>query len=68
MVEIPTEIIYLSDEYEIDADVLAFFKAQTNIQDDEELKGHMAAIQAKAYQVFPYPCIKTMGYVVNIEV
>ena len=36
---------------------LAFFKAQTRIDDDGELKNHIFAVQAKAYSVFPYGCI-----------
>ena len=67
MVEISTKVtktINLSEEYELDADELAFFKAQTKIQDDEEVKSHIAAVQAKALTVHPYPCIKKLGYVV----
>ena len=65
MVETPTTIINLSEEYELTVDELAFFKAQTKIQDDEELKSHIVAVQAKALKVFPYPCIKRLGYVVT---
>ena len=68
MVETPTKIIDLSDEYELDADELAFFKAQTKIQDDEEVKSHIATVQAKALKVYPYPCIKRMGYVVTADI
>jgi hypothetical protein len=50
---------------ELDADELAFFKAQTKIQDDDELKSHITAVQAKAYKFYPYPCIKRLGYVVT---
>jgi hypothetical protein len=65
MVEI-IETIKFEDEYELDADELAFYKAQTKIQGDEELKTHIAAVQANALQVFPYPCIKMLGYAVTI--
>ena len=68
MVETPTKIINLSDEYELSVDELAFFKARTKIHDDDELKSHIAAIQAKASKVFPYPCIKRLGYVVTAYV
>jgi len=61
MVEKPTETVDFSDEYELDADELAFFKAQTKIQDDVELKNHIAAVRAKAYAFYPYPCIKRLG-------
>ena len=67
MAEKPTETIDLSDEYELNADEFAFFKAQTKIHDDEELKNHIAAIRTKAYTFYPYPCIKRLGYVMTIE-
>jgi hypothetical protein len=67
MVEAPTEIIHLS-EYELNGDKLAFFKAQSKIQDDEEVKSHIAAVQAKASAVHPYPCIKRLGYVATVYV
>lgn len=37
---------------------LAFFKAQTKIDDEDELKNHIAAVQAKAYDIYPYRCIR----------
>jgi hypothetical protein len=40
------------DKYEtVPADAIAFLKEQTGITADEELKNHVYAIQAKAYQV-----------------
>jgi hypothetical protein len=66
MVETVTETIKFEDKYELDADELAFYKAQTRIQGDEELKSHIAAVQANALEVFPYPCIKRLGYVITI--
>ncbi|KAM6503843.1 hypothetical protein JOM56_000786 [Amanita muscaria] len=44
--------------YSLDEEELAFFKSQTGIDDEAELKEHVLAIQAKAYKVFPYPCIR----------
>ncbi|KAI0066447.1 hypothetical protein BV25DRAFT_1820395 [Artomyces pyxidatus] len=44
--------------YGLDTDEAAFFKQQTGIQDDDELKKHLLQIQADAYAVFPYPCIR----------
>ena len=69
MVDTPIEtvIINLSEERELNADELAFFKAQTKIQDDEELKNHIAAVRDKAFKIHPYPCIKRMGYVMTTE-
>ncbi|KAI0322178.1 hypothetical protein OF83DRAFT_20012 [Amylostereum chailletii] len=40
----------------------AFFKQQTGIQDDEELKSHIVDIQAKAFAVHPYPCIRRFAW------
>jgi hypothetical protein len=37
--------------YRLDDDQAAFFKAQTGISNDEELKAHILAVQAKAYEV-----------------
>ncbi|KAJ7467480.1 hypothetical protein FB451DRAFT_1092690 [Mycena latifolia] len=42
---------------------LAFLKTQTGIQDDEELKTHVLALKKKAYEVYPYPCIRLFGFV-----
>ena len=40
---------------------LEFFKTQTGLG-QEELNQHINDIQAKAYQVFPYPCIKSFRF------
>lgn len=37
--------------YALAGDDLRFFKAQTGIEDDEELKEHVLAVQKEAYQV-----------------
>ncbi|KIL67227.1 hypothetical protein M378DRAFT_73824 [Amanita muscaria Koide BX008] len=43
--------------YSLDEDELAFFKSETGINDEGELKKHILTVQARAYEVFPYPCI-----------
>ncbi|EIW83297.1 hypothetical protein CONPUDRAFT_152322 [Coniophora puteana RWD-64-598 SS2] len=48
--------------YRLTADEASFYKAQTGITDDDELKKHIMAVQAKAYQVFPYSCIRSFGF------
>ncbi|KAJ7467478.1 hypothetical protein FB451DRAFT_1352474 [Mycena latifolia] len=48
--------------YVLDPAELAFLKAQTGVQDDEELKAHVLALQKKAYEVYPYPCIRRFGF------
>ncbi|KAG2342482.1 hypothetical protein BDR05DRAFT_964090 [Suillus weaverae] len=45
--------------YSLSSEEAAFFKAQTGIDDDEDLKRHILEVQAKAYKVVPYPCIHT---------
>ncbi|KAI0275325.1 hypothetical protein BC834DRAFT_43972 [Gloeopeniophorella convolvens] len=39
-----------------------FFKQQTGIQDDGALKAHLLSIQAEAYKVHPYPCIRRFSW------
>ncbi|KIJ63016.1 hypothetical protein HYDPIDRAFT_113521 [Hydnomerulius pinastri MD-312] len=48
--------------YSLTPEAAAFFKAATGIQDDEELKTHILSVQAKAYNVAPYPCISGFGF------
>ncbi|EJF58440.1 hypothetical protein DICSQDRAFT_90649 [Dichomitus squalens LYAD-421 SS1] len=50
------------NDYKIDEDGLAFMKAQTGIEDEEELKKHILAVQAEAYEVHPYPCIRRFTF------
>ncbi|KAG2146167.1 uncharacterized protein EDB93DRAFT_1286561 [Suillus bovinus] len=40
----------------------AFFKSQTGIDNDEDLKRHILEVQAKAYKIAPYPCIHGFGF------
>ncbi|KAF8481384.1 hypothetical protein JB92DRAFT_2765634 [Gautieria morchelliformis] len=48
--------------YHLDEDQLAFFKIQTGIQDEHELRNHILEVQAEAYAVHPYPCIRRLGF------
>ncbi|KAF9241068.1 hypothetical protein BU15DRAFT_45267 [Melanogaster broomeanus] len=48
--------------YSIDGESLAFFKSETGLQDDEELKNHILSVQARAYAVTPYPCIRSFNF------
>ncbi|KAH9957867.1 hypothetical protein BJV74DRAFT_415164 [Russula compacta] len=41
---------------------LKFFKQQTGIQDDDEFKAHILELQAEAYKVHPYPCIRRFHF------
>jgi hypothetical protein len=49
--------------YGLTEDERAFFKQQTGITDDDELKAHILRVQAQAFEVFPYPCIQLFLFV-----
>ncbi|KAG1733631.1 uncharacterized protein EDB91DRAFT_1238559 [Suillus paluster] len=44
--------------YCLEPEEIAFFKRQTNIQDEVALKTHIIGVQKEAYKVAPYPCIR----------
>ena len=48
--------------YNLQGDNLLFFKEQTGIQDDGELKRHILDVQAQAYEIFGYPCIRLLTF------
>ncbi|KAF9485220.1 hypothetical protein BDN70DRAFT_824365 [Pholiota conissans] len=48
--------------YHLDADELAFFKTLTGISDEQDLKSHIISVQAKAYEVYGYPCIRSFHF------
>ncbi|EIW76347.1 hypothetical protein CONPUDRAFT_130924 [Coniophora puteana RWD-64-598 SS2] len=48
--------------YNLKPNESAFFKAQTGITDDNELKKQIIAVQKKAYEVFPYWCIVRFAF------
>ncbi|KAI0716164.1 hypothetical protein C8T65DRAFT_125382 [Cerioporus squamosus] len=56
------EIPLVSKYLQLDEDERAFFKATTKIDDDAELERHILDVQAQAYQIFPYPCIRIFGF------
>ncbi|KIJ16052.1 hypothetical protein PAXINDRAFT_76025 [Paxillus involutus ATCC 200175] len=49
--------------YKITPEQSEFFKQQTGITDDDELKRHILAVQAEAYKVAPYPCIMGFAFI-----
>ncbi|KAI0720552.1 hypothetical protein C8T65DRAFT_633472 [Cerioporus squamosus] len=51
------ESLYAPDEEE-----KAFMKATTGIQDDDELKTHIIAVQTKAFGLYMYPCIRMFEF------
>jgi len=44
--------------YDLTEEERTFFKQQTGIPDDDDLKAHIFRLQAEAYEVYPYPCIR----------
>jgi len=48
--------------YDLTEEDRIFFKRQTGIQDDDELKAHILRVQAEAYEVYPYPCIRHFDF------
>ncbi|KAM5539468.1 hypothetical protein V8D89_006920 [Ganoderma adspersum] len=43
--------------YDMDEQGLTFIKAETGIEDEEELKKHILAVRAEGYSIHPYPCL-----------
>lgn len=48
--------------YGLDPVALEFFKQQTGITEEDDLKHHILTVQAKAFAMAPYPCIYTFGF------
>ncbi|THG92562.1 hypothetical protein EW026_g8378 [Hermanssonia centrifuga] len=48
--------------YNLDNAEEEFIMRQTGIQDPQEVKKHVIAVQAEAYEIFPYPCIFMFGF------
>lgn len=51
--------------YDLDAEEREFFKKETGIETDEELKKHLIAVQTKAYLVRSR-CIVTIFLLINL--
>lgn len=54
--------IVLNVPLSLEPDELEFFKAQTGLEENE-LKDHIADVQTKALQVYPYFCIKHFAFI-----
>ncbi|KAF8592217.1 hypothetical protein K439DRAFT_1650383 [Ramaria rubella] len=48
--------------YKLRDDDLAFFKSQTGIHDEAALQDHIIEVQADAYAVYPYTCIRRFTF------
>ncbi|KAJ1306497.1 hypothetical protein OPQ81_007499 [Rhizoctonia solani] len=44
--------------FSLEPDELQFFQVATSISDPSAIKHHVLAIQAEAFKIFPYPCIR----------
>ena len=42
---------------------LDFVREQTGIQDDIALREHILNVQAEAFQIHPYPCIRHFAFI-----
>ncbi|KAI9059640.1 hypothetical protein FKP32DRAFT_1129713 [Trametes sanguinea] len=49
--------------YSLSGDELKFMQVHTGIMDEEELKRHIMEVQAAAYTIYPYPCIRAFRFV-----
>jgi len=48
--------------YNLQEDEQDFYTQQTGITDPEELRKHILNVQAQAYEVYSYPCIRRFGF------
>ncbi|TFY75585.1 hypothetical protein EWM64_g8429 [Hericium alpestre] len=48
--------------YNLNQEEVSFYKQQTGIQDDEELKQHIISVQTEAYAIFPFGCIRSFHF------
>ncbi|KAJ6551447.1 hypothetical protein B0H19DRAFT_1157684 [Mycena capillaripes] len=48
--------------YNMDDEDLVFIKAQSGIQDPDELKKHIIAVQTKAYDLYGHVCIRRFSF------
>jgi len=56
--ETPPRTVYLDGTLlELDPKEEAFLKAETGIQDTEELRKHITEVQEEAYKASNYPCV-----------
>jgi len=52
----------LAAAYGLSPEQASFFKAQTGIDDDDDLRSHILKVQEKAYEIFPYVCIRSLTF------
>ncbi|GBE78165.1 hypothetical protein BKA93DRAFT_784516 [Sparassis latifolia] len=49
-------------QYDLSDQDIEFFASQVGIRDRDALKDHILNIQAEAYEVYPYPCIRLLSF------
>ncbi|GJJ09838.1 hypothetical protein Clacol_004062 [Clathrus columnatus] len=59
---LPPAPLPLDDEYNISSEESTSLKRVIRIQDDNELKEHLLSVQAEAYAVYPYACIRRFDF------
>ncbi|THH16275.1 hypothetical protein EW146_g4351 [Bondarzewia mesenterica] len=62
--QVPNDwVLSLDDKYyRLDEEERAFFKVETGIDDDEELRRHIIAVQTEAFSIYQYPCIRIFEF------
>jgi len=48
--------------YSLSPEESKFYKLQTGIDNDNDLRDHILSVQAKAYDIYPYPCIRIFSF------
>ncbi|KAI0085561.1 hypothetical protein BDY19DRAFT_965680 [Irpex rosettiformis] len=48
--------------YDPDPEALGFYKKETGIEDDGELKQHILRVQREAFAIYNYPCIRVFEF------
>ncbi|EMD35921.1 hypothetical protein CERSUDRAFT_115828 [Gelatoporia subvermispora B] len=51
------------NDFNPDGEELAFLKSQTGIDNEDALRDHCFKVQASAYEVFPYNCIRRFNFI-----
>lgn len=63
----PRELSLDPSLYVLKDDEKDFLKQLTRIEDDEDLKEHILAVQREAFAVYPYPCIQGFRFL-NLKI
>ncbi|KIK57808.1 hypothetical protein GYMLUDRAFT_46003 [Collybiopsis luxurians FD-317 M1] len=50
------------DRFSLNGEELEFYRRNTQIHDDEKLKEHVFDVSQRAFEIFPYHCIRTFSF------